>query len=72
MKLVIFERLNYKVYVVALVLAVLAVLWVKHWSGGVFATLCISSVLFFSVYAFILLLAKEPLLYELYRKYCHR
>lgn len=72
MKLVIFERLNYKVYVAALVLAVLAVLWVKHWSGGVFATLCISSVLFFSVYAFILLLAKEPLLYELYRKYCHR
>lgn len=72
MKLVIFERLNYKVYVVALVLAVLAVLWVKHWHGGVFATLYISSVLFFSVYAFILLLAKEPLLYELYRKYLNR
>ena len=64
-----FKNIQYLKIFIAVVVAVVASLFVKSLDYGYFLTLLCSAILFFGVYGCILLMAKEPLLTELARRY---
>jgi O-antigen/teichoic acid export membrane protein len=64
----IFKKIHYFRIGVALVLGAVASLWVKTFCFGNFLTLAISAVLFFGIYGVFLLIAKEPLVEEIFEQ----
>ena len=60
-----YRNVRYGILVVALLLGSVASLWVKKIFSGSFIILLISAVLFYGIYFTVLMLAKEPLIYQI-------
>ena len=63
-----YKQVKYGTILLAVVLAMVSSIWVKTWSLGTFITLMISAILFFTVYAIVLIARKEPLTWEISRQ----
>ena len=59
-----YKNVRYKTLIIALLMAIIASIWVKNVFRSSFVILLISGILFFGVYLFILMFRKEPLVYE--------
>ena len=60
-----YRRIRYGKILFAIVLGIIASIWIKWMQWGAFVTLAFSSIIFFGVYFIILVLAKEPLVCEI-------
>ena len=64
----VYQKVRYGTIVLVLALAIASCMWVQMTSLGSFATLFVSSILFFTVYGGVFVLRKEPLAWQMAEK----